>query len=179
MGHGVIGAVGGAVVGSKLEDRYKKEHHKKEKSHFWQRRHSSSSSSSSDDEKVKPVAPPPVHHNQQPLQSAPVMAGNFSGSCANITLDGDYDLIALCRSVDGQQKLSSISLNNHLTNTNGQLFWVRDGGGFGGSSRNVKLIDNGRILEAELGTGHGGWNRTTIRLDEKITNNNGELKYLD
>lgn len=184
VNHGVIGAVGGAIAGSKLEDHYKKDDKKKKdkKSHFWKRRHSnsssgsSSSSSSSDDEKAKPV---PLSHSHHQYQPQPVMAGNFSSSCTSITLDGDYDLIALCRAVDGQQKLSSISLNNLLTNSDGQFHWAR-GGNFGVSARNVQLLDNGKILEAELGMGGDrGWNRTIIRLDEKITNDNGELRFLD
>lgn len=183
VNHGIIGAVGGAVAGSKLEDHYKEKKHKDKhhKGHFWERRHSSSSSSSSsssDDEKHKPIAPPPSHHHQSHVDQPIVMAGNFSASCDDITLDGDHDLIAFCRGVDGQRKLSSISLNNLLTNTDGQLFWAK-GGNFGASSRNVKLIENGRVLEAELGNGRGGWSRMTIRLDEKITNDNGELKFLE
>lgn len=187
VNHGVIGAVGGAIAGSKLEDHYKndskqKKKAKKDKSFFgWKRRgsnssSSSSSSSSSDDEKVKPVA---HHHHQDQQHQQPVLAGNFSSSCTSITVDRDYDLIASCSAVDGQQKLSSISLNSVLTNTEGQFRWAK-GGNFGGSARNVRLLDNGKVLEAELGMGGDrGWNRTTIRLDERITNDNGELRFLE
>lgn len=186
--HGVIGAVGGAVLGSKLEDHYKddakqkKKKSKKEHSFFgWKRRGSNSSSSSSssspDDEKVKPVAHD--NHHAQQYQHEPVLAGNFSSSSSNITVDRDYDLIASCRGVDGQQKLSAISLNSVLTNIDGEFRWAK-GGNFGASARDVILLDNGKVLEAELGRGGDrGWNRTTIRLDERITNDNGELRFLD
>lgn len=129
------------------------------------------------------------HHQQQqghggapmPPQghggSREVLAGNFSGSSSQITLDGDYDLIASCGTVDGHQKLSSISLNDCLGNEWGKFVWQR-GGGFAQSSRNIRLVDGGRVLEAELGNGRGGWDRQHIRLDEKITNDNGELKFL-
>ena len=43
------------------------------------------------------------------------------------------------------------------------------GGNFGALARNVHLIKNGRMLEAELDTGGGGWNRDRIRLDERIS----------
>lgn len=190
VNHGLIGSVGGAIAGSKIEDHYKK--NKKEKTG---RRNSgsSSSSSSSDDEKRKKrdkyaavgglgvgggaaAAAAYQQHNRNP-QSAP-MAGNFSGSSANITLDNDYDLIALCNAADGSQKLSSISLNNVLTNNGGQFRWAK-GGNFGASARSVSLVDNGRVLTAELANMTGGWDRATVRLDEQITNDNGGLKFLE
>ena len=85
------------------------------------------------------------------------MRGNFSASANSITLDRDYDLIASCANVHGQHQLSSLSLNNCLSNQHGHFAWVR-GGNFGASARNVRLVENGRVLEAELGTGGGGWN---------------------
>jgi len=187
LNHGVIGAVGGAIAGSKLQDHYKKDDEekkkKKEKKHrfgFGRRdsSSSSSSSSSSDDEKKKNrhhAAPPPAQHHH----TGQILAGNFSASCTNITLDGDYDLIALCRASSGQQKLSSISLNNCLTNIDGEFRWAR-GGNFGGSARNARLVDGGRVLEAELCRSENrGWRTASVRLDERITNEDGELKFLE
>jgi hypothetical protein len=34
-------------------------------------------------------------------------------------------------------------------------------------------------LKIELGTGGGGWRWDRIRLDERISNNDGELIFLD
>ena len=36
----------------------------------------------------------------------------------------------------------------------------------------------GRVLEAELDS-RNGWRRATIRLDDRITNEDGELRFLD
>jgi len=178
VNHGVLGAVGGAVAGSMLEDHFKDEKKKKkhEKHSKWglHRRDSSSSSSSSsssDDEKKH------QHHQQGHGQRQEVLAGNFSASCADITLDGDYDLIARCGDGGGGMKLSSISLNHCLTNDGGVLKWAANGG-FGGSARDVRLVNGGRVLEAALGDGRGGWRPNRIRLDERITNQFGELKFL-
>ncbi|KIV81517.1 hypothetical protein PV11_03694 [Exophiala sideris] len=194
--HGFLGTIGGAITGSMAEDAYKK--HKKEKNPL--RRHSSSSSSSSDEEKKKKkhgwVAPAaavgagaygmhqyPPHHQQQPQQQHQgqqyvQLRGNFTSSSHSITLDRDYDLIASCADVHGNHKLSSISLNNCLANEHGHFIWAR-GGNFGASSRDVRLCEDGKVLEAELGTGDGRWNRTSIRLDERVSNNDGKLILLD
>jgi hypothetical protein len=203
--HGFLGAVAGAITGSVAEDAYKK--HKKDKKNAnrppGSRRDSSSSSSSSDSEKKKkhnwamPVAAVGAagagaygihqyqqHHQQQPPHQGPPshgpapMRGNFSASAQSITLDRDYDLIASCADVRGQHKLTSLSLNSCLSNQHGHFAWGR-GGNFGASSRNVRLIENGRVLEAELGTGDGRWNLDHIRLDERVSNNDGELIFLE
>ena len=194
--HGFMGAIGGAIAGSLAEDalKKKKKDKKMEQRLAGLRRNSSSSSSSSDDEKKKRrnhgLAAVGVagagayglhqynqqHHQQDGGQVA--MRGNFSSSAHSITLDRDYDLIASCTDVHGEHKLSSISLNHCLTNSHGHFAWFR-GGNFGASARHVKLIDGGQVLEAELGTGDGRWNRDRIRLDERISNNNGDLIFLE
>ncbi|RMZ89025.1 hypothetical protein DV736_g3744, partial [Chaetothyriales sp. CBS 134916] len=117
--------------------------------------------------------PPP--HEQQHQE---VLRGNFSASSASITLDKDYDLIASCRTVNGETKLTSISLNTILGNNHGHFVWSR-GGNFAASARNIHLAEGGKVLAAELGTGDGGWNQAWIRLDERITNDNGDLIFLD
>lgn len=171
VNHGFLGAMGGAYAGHKLQDAMsdKKKKKKEEKlaaaaaygHHRRKDSSSSSSSSSSDDSK---------HHAQ--------FKGNFSASSEDISLDKDgNDLIARCRGVDGRPGLSSISLSEVLSNTNGRFRWQRNGG-FRASARNVHLVDGGRVLRAELGDGRGGWNRDEIRLDEMITNNNGSLEFL-
>lgn len=171
INHGIIGTVGGAIAGSKLEDHFKdeKKDKKKKKRRGSNSSCSSSSSSSSDDEKRARRG-----HQSQAL------AGNFSASSESITLDGDYDLIASCRTAGGHTKLSSISLNDVLANMSGNFTWAR-GGHFGPTARNVRLIEGGRVLEAELGDGGAtahGWGLRRIRLDERITNEDGELKFL-
>ena len=198
--HGFLGAVGGAIAGSLAEDALKKK--KKEKKNQQRpaglRRNSSSSSSSSsssdDDRKKKnkygSVAAVGVagagaygvhqyqkQHHDNHGSARPQMRGNFSGSSTSITLDRDYDLIASCTNRHGEHKLTSISLNDCLTNSHGKFAWYRRGN-FAASARNVRLVENGRVLEAELNNGGGGWARDHIRLDERISNNDGELIFL-
>jgi hypothetical protein len=172
MNHGILGTIGGAVAGSMLEDAVKDKKHKKpkkekkEKKHKKSRRGSSSSSSSSssdsDSSKSRSHAP----------------AGNYSASSRGIRLEDDgRTLVADCCDVNGHHRESRLDLNACLTNTNGQMRWAR-GGNFRPSTRNVRLIDGGRVLEAELGDGMGGWTRNHIRLDERIENANGRLAMI-
>ena len=168
MNHGIIGTIGGAVAGSMLEDKYKDskkkkdKKHKKEKHHHKRRDSSSSSSSSSSSDSGE----------------SPSLAGNYSASSRGARLEDDgRTLVAECRDVDGYHRESRIDLNACLTNTNGSLRWAR-GGNFRASARDVRLVDGGRVLEAELGDGRGAWVRNRVRLDERIENSNGRLAMI-
>lgn len=166
VNHGFLGALGGAFAGHKLQDAVGD--HKKKKKH--RKSHSSSSSSSSSSScSSRQGSPPPLQHHEPPKY-----AGNFSKSATQITLDQDFDLIASCSKIDGSHKLSSISLNRCLTNSNGHFKWSNEGN-FGASARNVRLLDRGRVLEAELQSIGGFWKSDRVVLDEKIGNQNGEL----
>jgi len=162
MGHGFLGTLGGAYAGHKLEDAYK-EHHNKPPSPSPQ------------------SAAPPVPVSSRPNNASQPhgKSGNFSASARNVSLDGDFDLIAECTACSGQKKLSSISLNSILTNDDGHFRWAPGGGGnFGASARHVKLIDGGRVLEAELRACSGDWRTDRIILDERIENSDGDLKLI-
>ena len=212
MGHGIIGVVGGAYAGHKLEDAVKdkrkekkkhKKHHSHSGSHGEGRRrrgsHSSSSSSSSSssdsdsgkDKKTRKhkgdkyavtgagAYAAGYGHGQNSSQGrVGNYAGNFSAMASSITLDRDYDLIALCRDSRGKEKLSSIKLNDYLANEWGRFKWAKGGNAFA-SARNVRLSANGRVLEAELGDGRGGWSSSRLVLDERIGNDDGELVFRD
>jgi hypothetical protein len=166
VNHGFLGTIGGAVAGSMLEDAYKDKKHKKpkkEKKHKKSRRGSSSSSSSS---------------SSSDSGESHVLAGNYSASSRGARLEDDgRTLVADCRDTNGHHRESRIDLNACLTNTNGSLRWAR-GGNFRPSARDVSLVDGGRVLEAELGDGRGGWIRNHIRLDERIENSNGRLSMI-
>jgi hypothetical protein len=161
MNHGVIGALGGAFAGHKLEDAYK--HHQ------------------------KPSSPQPPTYQAHPAPPQPqhsagglALRGNFSSSSSSITLDGDYDLIASCATPSGPPKLSSISLNQCITNDNGNFRWMvsGQGGNFGASAKNVRLVEGGKVLEAELRDVNGNWRHAKTWLDEKIGNVGGELRFV-
>ncbi|KAF3764748.1 CNVH-domain-containing protein [Cryphonectria parasitica EP155] len=160
--HGFLGALGGAFAGHKLQDAVQ-DHNKHKKDEEKYHKHSPS--------------PPPQHQQQQHQHQQRSYAGNFTASCTQMSLDGDLDLIASCGRVDGSRKLSSISLNRCLTNADGHLYWERDGN-FAASARNVRLVDGGRVLEAELKNCGGQWVWDRIVLDEKISNDNGNLVML-
>ena len=160
MGHGVIGAFGGAYAGHKLEDavkdKRKEKKHRKHRSRdeHRSRRHgsrsssSSSSSSSSDSDSDKGKKKHRKHKRDKYAVGAGGLAaaggayaassrdgprgqgGNFSANSSNITLDQDYDLIALCEVRGKKDKLSSIDLNDYLTNEWGQFRWARGGNAF-------------------------------------------------
>ncbi|KAG6368608.1 hypothetical protein INS49_002821 [Diaporthe citri] len=125
VNHGFLGALGGAFAGHKLQDAIH-DHNKQKKDEYKQ----SHSPQPSQYAQHSPAPHPPRQH----------YAGNFSASSTQMNIDGDYDLIASCRRMDGGQRLSSVSLNNCLTNEDGHFRWAR-GGNFGASARNVRLID--------------------------------------
>ncbi|KAM0810252.1 putative CVNH domain-containing protein [Seiridium cardinale] len=173
VNHGFLGALGGAFAGHKLQDAYKD--HKKPSRPSSRRSSSSSSSSSDDDKHHKPkpskqyhAPPPPVVHGTR---------GNFSQSSARISLDNDHDLIAECGAMNGSRKLSSISLNRLLTNDDGHFRWAKEGN-FAASARNVRLIHDGKFLQAELCSCNGSWRWDQICLDERIENSDGNLQML-
>lgn len=165
MNHGFLGTVGGAIAGSMLEDGMTKDKkhkkHKKDKKEKKHKKSSSSSSSSSSDS-----------------GESHALAGNYSASSRGARLEDDgRTLVAECCDVRGYHRASRIDLNACLTNSWGRLRWAK-GGNFRPSSRNLKLVEGGRVLEAECGDGQGGWLRNHIRLDEKISNDDGRLVML-
>ncbi|KAK6828329.1 hypothetical protein PG987_011670 [Apiospora arundinis] len=171
VNHGFLGALGGAYAGHKLEDALKD-----------QKKHNSrpSSSNSQQQAPMMMIPPQPMSPGPSPSPSPkpePSRFGNFSHSSSRISLDRDYDLIAECRTIRGHQKLSSISLNHCLTNMDGHFKWAgKDPGNFGASARNVRLADEGRVLEADLRAKDGTWRLDRIHLDERITNIDGDLQ---
>lgn len=132
------------MAGSKLEDHLKKDKKKRRDSNS--SKSSSSSDSSDGDHKQK--------HTKHTAGQA--LRGNFSVTATSITLDATHDLIASCRAVDGHAKLSSLSLNEVLGNDWGHFKWVGRGGNFGASARDVRLVQGGKVLQAELNDGAGG-----------------------
>lgn len=171
MNHGILGGIGGAVAGSMLEDAYKKKHKKSKKPHKKSRRGSNSSSSSSSSWSSDSDS------SKKKKKHGGGYAGNFHASSRNVRLEGRSMLVADCADTRGHFRQSTIELNDCFTNTNGKLAWVR-GGGFALSARGIKLADGGKVMECELGNGHGGFEYNWVRLDERITNEDGHLRML-
>ncbi|KAI1758979.1 carbohydrate-binding module family 50 protein [Hypoxylon sp. FL1150] len=51
-------------------------------------------------------------------------------------------------------------------------------GNFSASARDIRLVDGGRALEAELRNMNGDWHRSRIELDERIGNVDGHLRFV-
>jgi len=78
-------------------------------------------------------------------------------------------------SVDGYRfmyQMTCRSLNRHLINNDGSFCWITYGIGFPGnflaSARKVRLLNDGRVLEAELRDVKGKWRSARIELDERV-----------
>lgn len=115
----VLGVVGGAIAGHKLQDgvsdwKDKRDEEKQQHQHQQQQQQQSQ------------------HHNNnnndmKPAQLNPhgvAYAGNFSGSSRDMRLDGDYTLHASCKRIDGSYQASSINLNRLLENDQGSFRWA-------------------------------------------------------
>ncbi|KAL4882241.1 CVNH domain-containing protein [Aspergillus karnatakaensis] len=179
--HGVLGTIGGAIAGSLAQDAIKqhnkpekeKKEKKEKKSRFGFHRRDSSSSSSSDSDHEDKKKPKPAA-----VPAQPKLRGNFSATSSGIALHGNHELVAHCSAVNGHRRESRLPLSSVLTNEFGHFKWKRNGN-FGASAKNARLIEGGRVLEAELANGNGGWRRDWVRLDERIENRDGVLVFLD
>ncbi|KAF7595485.1 hypothetical protein BBP40_005821 [Aspergillus hancockii] len=185
VNHGFLGAVGGAITGHVAQDALKKHKEKKEeeeKRKQWEEEKRKQWVMAQQHAQQHAPPPPGPFVNQHSKPAAPPASqparGNFSASSRDVRLEGNHDLVAHCRAISGEHERSSIPLNNVLSNNFGNFVWAR-GGNFGASARNIRLIEGGKVLEAELANGHGGWNRSWARLDERISNQNGSLVFLD
>ncbi|KAI2465835.1 carbohydrate-binding module family 50 protein [Annulohypoxylon bovei var. microspora] len=233
MGHGVIGAIGGAVAGHKLQDFVHDRKEKKEEEEKLQHQLHSGPPPPS-------YSPGPQHSHQphhgghhSPGQSRSIgnYAGNFSSSSHDIHLQGGYELRATCRRRDGGSQMSSLNLNEILSNEDGRFSWAKGGSGAGGvtvqqgdtlmaisrrfncsfddivrvnnisnpdriypgqnlqlpgqatgnfssTARDIRLVDDGRVLEAELMDLRGNWHRQRLELNECIGNQDGSLRMV-
>ncbi|KAI6381306.1 hypothetical protein MCOR25_001240 [Pyricularia grisea] len=112
-----------------------------------------------------------------------VSGGGGGGGSATVTVQQGDTLREIARRFDCD--FHEIARRNNIQNEDliypGQVLQVPTKGGSGGgngnfweSARDVRLVDGGKVLEAELRYS-GGWNRSRIYLDEHIGNRNGEL----
>ncbi|PYH28107.1 putative glutamine-serine-proline rich protein [Aspergillus neoniger CBS 115656] len=181
VNHGFLGTIGGAMMGSVAEDAVKKHKEKKEHEEEERRREEERCRMEEQrrrEEQYRMSQQQHQHHHRPPPHHGAPLRGNFSASARDIRLESHHDLVAACGRVSGELQLSVLPLNSVLANHWGKFAWERNGN-FAASARNVRLVDGGRVLEAELADGNDGWNRTWIRLDERITNQNGQLMFLD
>lgn len=117
--------------------------------------------------------PVPADHERA---SSPAR-GHFHASSSGINLVQQRYLVAQCRDVRGVPRRSQLDLNDCLSNDNGHFKWSK-GGNFTASARNVKLVEDGRVLKAQLKECNGRWRDATVHLPHRVTNKNGQLALL-
>ena len=98
---------------------------------------------------------------------------SFSASSKDISIT-QTTLHAECRKRDGTYVPSSLELNTCIENKEGALVWANQGN-FGNSANNITL--RGVILEADCRKTIGMYVSASINLDERITNDDGVLKF--
>ncbi|MBH8577428.1 CVNH domain-containing protein [Nostocaceae cyanobacterium CENA369] len=113
------------------------------------------------------------------LQSNIVLAdGRFSGSCANIGIEKGRILEAYCRKNNGGYTQTSINLNNYIANDEGKLVWRRNGRYIATSKNCILTSQHGiSFLRCNTRRENGNWKLSTLNLDRRIANINGQLKY--
>ncbi|NMG19821.1 CVNH domain-containing protein [Brasilonema bromeliae] len=99
------------------------------------------------------------------------LAGNFSRSCGDISLDGTT-LRANCKDRSANFRSTSLDLNRRIENRDGNL---RIGGGFASTCQNIQLT--GTSLQADCKTFNGDFRSTSLDLNSVITNNDGNLTF--
>ena len=100
--------------------------------------------------------------------------GNFSQSSTDIKLV-DSTLYAKCKKRDGSYIDSSINLNECVVNKDGTLGWANDGR-YSLSSKECSIV-GGATLSCECSKIDGSYTRSDLNLDQKITNDDGFLKF--
>jgi CVNH domain. len=105
------------------------------------------------------------------MTSSPAMAGNFSETCRNISVDGGQ-LTAICRTVDQRERHTGINLDRFVGNANGRLVW--EGHNFSHSAHSIHM--RGSNLSAICRTRDGRERKCSINLDTEISNINGKLR---
>jgi len=99
---------------------------------------------------------------------------SFSASSHDIKLISGGVIGATCKTVTGALNNSAFDLNQVLGNSDGYFSW--GGKDFSASARNVSV--SGSTLRAELRKIDGSWVWASVNLDERITNSDGNLKYI-
>ncbi|MEQ9482481.1 mannose-binding lectin [Coleofasciculus sp. F4-SAH-05] len=99
--------------------------------------------------------------------------GDFSQSCYGANVSGST-LSAVCRTMSGSYKDTSIELNPVIENVDGQLTWQPSN--FIQTCRYTSLVTPS-LMFAECKTRDQRWVATDIDLDQHIANIDGTLKY--
>eukprot|EP01088_Endostelium_zonatum_P005633 TRINITY_DN17396_c0_g1_i1.p1 TRINITY_DN17396_c0_g1~~TRINITY_DN17396_c0_g1_i1.p1 ORF type:complete len:102 (-),score=17.38 TRINITY_DN17396_c0_g1_i1:13-318(-) len=96
---------------------------------------------------------------------------SFSASATNVGLSGTT-LVAELFDINKQKHRRTIDLNSVITNQDGHLRWQKEGK-FGNSSSNLAL--NGAVLSADCRNRAGAIIRSSLNLNEQISNQDGSF----
>ncbi|KAG0250474.1 hypothetical protein BG011_008320 [Mortierella polycephala] len=104
------------------------------------------------------------------------MSGNFSQTSNRITLVDGHILSAHCRKANGEWNESKIDLNDFIGNEDGSFEW--NGVNFSQTARDTSLLlgDEAKIV-ADLQSRDQHLKKSTLNLDERITNVDGRLVF--
>ncbi|KAJ5941616.1 hypothetical protein N7516_001784 [Penicillium verrucosum] len=104
---------------------------------------------------------------------------SFHESASDIELEDGHILKAVLRNEDGDEEESTLDLNDHIGNDNGQFHW--DGGDFHSTAEDIRFDREGDdgvpILRAILHDVDGEEHDADINLAERIGNDNGHLVF--
>ncbi len=98
---------------------------------------------------------------------------SFSATSTNIEISPEGILSADCKTNLGHFKNSTIDLNGYIGNIDGNFKWGSEK--FTLTASEFSLSD--AILNGKLKKKDGTLNDSSIDLDQRIKNDNGELKY--
>ncbi|KAI1649248.1 Cyanovirin-N [Daldinia loculata] len=105
---------------------------------------------------------------------------NFYASSQDIRVDDGHILRARLRAEDGGEIDSEVDLNQFIGNDNGRFEW--GGVNFSETARDVSFSieggDSVPVLRAELQNLDGEWVGADINLGERISNDNGQFRFI-
>ncbi|NER29271.1 MAG: hypothetical protein F6J89_17000 [Symploca sp. SIO1C4] len=107
------------------------------------------------------------------LYQFPALAGDFSKTCKNISLENETIVEAQCKRISGNFVPAAVNLNNCIENRNGGL---RFGGDKFIFTCKPPLLYDETGLTASCRNYDGNYVPSLLNLDEGITNNDGLLE---
>ncbi|KAJ5641958.1 hypothetical protein N7490_005958, partial [Penicillium lividum] len=105
---------------------------------------------------------------------------SFHESASSIELEDDHILKATLRNEDGNEEEVTLDLNDIIGNNDGHFCW--GGGNFKESANEIYISIEGDgipVLRAKLINIEGEGIDADINLAERISNDNGELVFVD
>jgi CVNH domain len=113
------------------------------------------------------------------------LAGGSINTCKSHAIfpkNDSFILEASCKNKNGEYANTELTISDYIANYGGSLSWAKPVGAFQKSCRNITLLsregsvqDSLLLMQAECSDGKGGWKKTGLNLEDKISNQNGVL----